>query len=86
MLPKLLDNLKSVGVEPPRDIVEVCMRLNKLYTHTRCPDVWPEGIPEEFYSESEAREAIELAKRVIEWAESVWRELLRRGFGSEDKL
>ncbi|NPA96499.1 MAG: HEPN domain-containing protein [Crenarchaeota archaeon] len=49
MLPKLLDNLKSVGVEPPRDIVEVCMRLNKLYTHTRCPDVWPEGIPEEFY-------------------------------------
>ncbi len=80
MLPMLLNYIREeLGLEPPRDITEACMRLNKMYTPTRYPDVWPEGIPEDFYSESEAREAIDLAKRVIEWVESAWRELSRRG-------
>jgi len=83
MLPKLLEELRALGIDVPRDVDEACIRLNKFYTPTRYPDVWPEGIPEEFYSESEAREAIELAKRVIEWVEGVWRRLSRGGSASE---
>ena len=79
MLPMLLNYIRELGVQVPKDIDEACIRLNKMYTPTRYPDVWSEGIPEDFYSESEAREAIDLARRVIEWVESTWRRLLRRG-------
>lgn len=78
-LPRLLQHLEESGIVAPRDIREACMRLNKLYTPTRYPDVWSEGIPEEYYSEGEARDAIEWALMVIEWVEMVWRELLERG-------
>jgi len=85
MLPRLLEELRGLGIEVPSEVAEACIRLNKFYTPTRYPDVWPEGIPEEFYSVSEAREAIELAKRVIEWVEEVWRRLSRGGSVSESE-
>jgi len=79
-LPRLLSGIEEeLGIAPPGDIREACMRLNKFYTPTRYPDAWSEGIPEEYYSEKEALEAIELAKMVIEWVEEVWRRLSGRG-------
>jgi len=37
------------------------------------------GVPEDYYSEGEAEDAVVKAKRIIEWVEETWRELLRRG-------
>jgi HEPN domain-containing protein len=55
------------------------MTLSKFYTPTRYPDVWSEGIPEEYYSRRDAEEAVGHAVRVVGWVEELWRELLRRG-------
>ncbi len=83
MLPKLLDAIeRELSIEVPTSVKEACSRLNKLYTPTRYPDVWTEGIPEDYYTRSEADEAINLAKSVIEWVEGVWLELLRSAGGS----
>ncbi len=80
MLPRLLSAVEeALGVETPSDVREACIRLNKMYIPTRYPDAWTEGIPEEYYSEGEAREAIMEAERVIRWVEGVWRRLSRRG-------
>jgi len=68
-----------IGVNPPDDVVNACITLSKFYTPTRYPDVWSEGIPEEYYSRKDAEEAIRFAMRVIEWVKELWQELLRRG-------
>ncbi len=81
MLPKLLEHLREAGVEPPRDIVEASLLLNKYYIPTRYPDAWTEGIPEEYFGEVDARIAITAAERIIAWVERVWSELSRRGLG-----
>jgi len=76
----LLNHLTEViGVNPPDDVVHACITLSKFYTPTRYPDVWSEGIPEEYYSRKDAEEAIRFAMRVIEWVRELWQELLRRG-------
>jgi HEPN domain-containing protein len=85
-LPKLLQQIEEeLGIRAPGEVREACIRLNKLYTPTRYPDVWSEGIPEEYYSESEAREAISQAGRVIGWVEEIWRRLSGRGLGGGGK-
>ncbi|MEM1920759.1 MAG: HEPN domain-containing protein, partial [Ignisphaera sp.] len=61
------------------DIYEALVRLSKFYIPTRYPDVWSEGVPEDYYTESESREAIEFAEKVIDWVISVWRKLLKSG-------
>jgi len=70
---------EGTGIEPPETITYACAILSKYYTTTRYPDVWSEGIPEDYYSRREAEEAIRLAKEVIRWVEEVWRGLSRRG-------
>ncbi|MEM2009137.1 MAG: HEPN domain-containing protein [Ignisphaera sp.] len=71
--------LKSIGIEISIDIYEALVRLSKFYIPTRYPDVWSEGVPEDYYTESESREAIEFAEKVIDWVISVWRKLLKSG-------
>jgi len=81
-LPKLLDKVReTLAIEPPREVCEACVRLNKFYIATRYPNAWSEGIPEEYYSRSEAEEAVQYARLVLSWVESVWRELLSLGGG-----
>lgn len=78
--------LEVLGVDAPGRIREICLRLDKHYIPTRYPDAWSEGAPEDYYSRSEAEEAIALAYEVIGWVEGVWRELLRRGGELERRL
>jgi len=81
-LPKLLDRVREVlSIEPPQNMYEDCIRLNKFYIATRYPNAWSEGIPEEYYTHSEAEEAIHYAETVLSWVEEVWRELSRLGGG-----
>ena len=75
----LLQHLvEALGVDAPDDVRRACLLLSKFYTPTRYPDVWSEGIPEEFYSAEEASEAIESAQLVLEWVERLWRRLSGR--------
>ena len=70
---------RELGLEVPDDVRRACLLLDKYYVPTRYPNAWVEGIPEDYYSESEAEDAVVKARRVIEWVEETWRELLRRG-------
>lgn len=70
--------LRSIGLEIPRELYEVLARLSKFYIPTRYPDAWVEGIPEDYYTENEAREAIELAEKVATWVLTTWRRLSRK--------
>ena len=78
-LPYLLSITAELGIEPDKSIEEACIRLNKHYIPTRYPDVWSEGVPEEYYLRSEAEEAISNAFIVIRWVEEIWRKLSREG-------
>ncbi len=70
--------LKNMDIEIPLNVYEALARLSKFYIPTRYPDAWSEGVPEEYYTDNEAEEAIRLAESVIEWVRDVWRRLLRR--------
>ena len=80
-LKALAERVREVGLEAPSWLIRAATRLSGYYTPTRYPDVWSEGIPEEYYTEEEAGEAIALARRIVEWVEEVWRRLSRGGRG-----
>jgi len=40
-LSKLLDKVvEALAIEPPRDVYEACIRLDKFYAATRCLNAW----------------------------------------------
>ncbi|HBY92959.1 MAG: HEPN domain-containing protein [Ardenticatenaceae bacterium] len=47
-----------------------CARLNRYYIPTRYPDAFPQGAPADQFFEADAREAVEDAERVVEFAEN----------------
>lgn len=74
----LAERLSEVGVGVEERVRDLAARLSKFYTPTRYPDVWSEGIPEDYYTRSEAEEALRQAAEIIEWVEAKWR-LLKGG-------
>jgi len=78
-LPKLIEYIIQQGIEAGEEIRMYSIRLNKFYTATRYPDVWSEGIPEEYYTREEAEEAIEYAEKILEWVRDIWRKLSGEG-------
>lgn len=71
--------LRAIGVEVPKDAYEALARLSKFYVPTRYPDAWTEGVPEDYYTEGEAREAIEMAEKILAWVFTTWVRLRRGG-------
>jgi HEPN domain-containing protein len=71
----LVERLAQLGLPVSERIRELAARLSKFYTPTRYPDVWESGIPEDYYTGSEAEEAIRWAGEIINWAEAVWKSL-----------
>lgn len=66
----LLENL------PAAYCVEAALKdsgkeLDKHYIPARYPNSYPQGAPHEYYTKAEAERAIELAKRIIRWCESL---------------
>lgn len=73
---RLLERLQGeLGVELAGELLECGKLLDKLYIPTRYPDAWSEGPPHYYYTRRDAVEAIECARRIIEWVEGVWRRL-----------
>lgn len=53
------------------DLKAACARLNRLYIPTRYPDAFVSGVPAEQYFQADAKQAIEDAERVVNFAKTV---------------
>ena len=48
-----------------------CARLNRYYIPTRYPDAFPQGSPADQFFQADARQALEDAEEVVEFAEDI---------------
>ena len=67
---------KELGIEAPIDVKQACTTLDKYHISIRYPDAWVEGVPEYYFTESDARDAINKALLIIEWVEETWRKVI----------
>lgn len=74
-LVSLLKDIQDLGVDIPSDIREKCFTLSKYYMITRYPDTWESGIPEDYFSEKDARDAISAANEILDWVRDIWQKL-----------
>jgi len=67
----LIDLLEGLpeGARPESDFLERVKVLDKYYIPTRYPNAHPAGPAYRYYTEKEAREAIALAKEVLDYCE-----------------
>jgi HEPN domain-containing protein len=66
---KLLESLPN-EYKPPPELIEMAKELDKYYISTRYPNFYPEGSPMDYYTRSEAKRAIEYARKIIEFCRS----------------
>lgn len=52
---------RELGIEAPINIEQACIALDKYYIPTRYLDAWVEGIPEDYFSEQDAIDAVDKA-------------------------
>jgi len=67
---KLLTELKETGMHLP-DMSSYARTLDRHYIPPRYPDAYPAGSPFEFYDEKTAREAIQAAAVLVDFASKV---------------
>jgi len=67
----LLDLLEGLpeGVNIEKSLLEKAKTLDKYYIPTRYPNAHPAGPAHRHYTEKEAKEAIDLAREVLEYCE-----------------
>jgi HEPN domain-containing protein len=56
-------------------LIDRAKYLDKMYIPTRYPNAWSEGAPYQYYTEEEARRAIDISREIIEYIEGRWRTL-----------
>lgn len=61
---RLLANLPE-EYRPSSDLIDLARELDRFYIPTRYPNMHPVGSPYEYYTENNARRAIEIAERII---------------------
>ncbi|MGQ4891573.1 MAG: HEPN domain-containing protein [Candidatus Njordarchaeia archaeon] len=83
MLKRLVDFVVELGFNVEEDVINDCTELSKYYITTRYPDVWGEGVPEEFFTKREAEEAVKKAERIINWVSRTWNQLLEKEKGKD---
>jgi HEPN domain-containing protein len=75
----LLHLEEELGAEAPATVKQACATLDKYHIPTRYPDAWVEGSPEDYFTESDADNALGKALVIVKWVEGLWRELSRKG-------
>jgi len=63
---ELLRMLRRV-LDVPGELVKAGEKLDRYYVPTRYPNAWPYGAPHKHYTEEDAREALEYARRILEF-------------------
>jgi HEPN domain-containing protein len=66
---RMMRNLPD-ELRPPRDIIECAIDLDRHYIPSRYPNAHPEGAPLDYYTEKDARSAVEGAERIVEFCRS----------------
>lgn len=62
--------LENLPYDDKSQFVEDAKLLDKFYIPTRYPNGLPEGIPHDYFTESEAKRAIVAATRIYGWCKS----------------
>ena len=59
----------------PREFIEMAKSLDKYCIPTRYTDVWPEGIPDDYYTRVDAENTIQIAESIIDEVIRRWNSL-----------
>ena len=62
--------LENLPYKDSGSLIEDARFLDKMYIPTRYPNGLPEGIPHDYFTKSEAEQAVRAAERICEWCES----------------
>lgn len=68
---KLADLVSFLGEEVPPDLGDDLLLLDRFYIPTRYPDALPGSLPDGLPCESDAREALTLARKIMGLAASI---------------
>lgn len=63
----LIGNLPSEVQKPSQTLIDYARILDKYYIPTRYPNGFDSGAPTDFYTQSEARQAIAQAEAILEY-------------------
>lgn len=67
---KLAEILRaSGGISVPEEVLQACRTLDRHYTPTRYADVYPTGMPYEYYDEETAEAAVRAAEAILAFVE-----------------
>lgn len=70
MVTKLLKELPEDKVSVPEKLLEKSMYLDKLYIPTRYPNGFDSGVPADYYTVREAKEAIRYAADILSFVKA----------------
>jgi HEPN domain-containing protein len=59
----------------PDEILDHAKTLDKYYIPTRYPNAWSEGIPTDYYTLNDSKQAVSYASMIIDWVEGKWKSL-----------
>lgn len=62
--------LENLPYEDHTVFLEDAKVLDKMYIPTRYPNGLPEGIPHDYFTKPEAKQAVDAAERIYEWCKS----------------
>ena len=62
--------IENLPYKDSGSLLEDARFLDKMYIPTRYPNGLPEGIPHDYFTKSEAEQAVRAAERIYEWCES----------------
>jgi len=63
--------LLEVETGVPDEVKECASFLDKHYIPSRCPDVFDEGAPMDYYTKRNAEDCIKCAEKILRWVEGV---------------
>jgi len=66
---RMLEHLPK-NYKPPRDLIDKAKELDRHYIPARYPNFHPEGAPLDYYTERDARRALDYAREIVEYCRS----------------
>ncbi|MDW8470040.1 MAG: HEPN domain-containing protein [Burkholderiales bacterium] len=65
--------LAEAGEQAPAELLDCARALDKVYIPARYPDAYDTGAPMDYYTQADARSAIECARRILGWLDDLAR-------------
>lgn len=62
--------LAELGAQVPVNVKECAIYLDKHYVPSRYPDVYPEGIPADYYTVDDSKKCLECAEKLLNWVKN----------------